>query len=104
MLAFASSHPVVTGQANGKSFIITNTVDLRARSCVTQIEVTGPGGSDTFSEQHRQFFFRAADVRRALADADFECPSVTDEYTDEPATPSILRATWISRRLSANAH
>ena len=98
MLAFAASHPVVTGQANGNSFTITNTVDLRARSCVTQIDVTGPGDGDTFSEQHRQFFFRAADVRRALANAGFGPPSVTDEYTDEPATPSILRATWISRR------
>ena len=58
-------------------------MDLQARSCVTQIDVTGPGDGDTFSEQHRQFFFRAADVRRALADAGFGSPSVTDEYTDE---------------------
>ena len=101
MLAFAASHPVVTGQASGKSFTISNTVDLRARSCATRIDITGPGDGDTFSERHRQFFFPAADVRRALANAHFGSPSVTDEYTDEPATPSILRATWISRRLTA---
>ena len=35
---------------------------------------------------------------RALADAGFGSPAVTDEYTDQPATPSTLRATWISRR------
>ena len=101
MLAFAASHPVVSGQANGKSFTISNTVDLQARSCVTQIDINGPGDRDTFSERHRQFFFPAADVRRALANADFGSPAVTDEYTDQPATPSILRATWISRRLTA---
>lgn len=104
MLAFAVSHPVVTGHASGKSFTISNTVDLQARSCATQIDITGPGDRDGFSEQHRQFFFSAADVRRALTDAHFGSPAVTDEYTDQPATPSTLRATWISRRLPAGDH
>jgi SAM-dependent methyltransferase len=101
MLAFAASHPVLSGQASGKSFTISNTVDLQARSCATQIDINGPGDRDTFSERHRQFFFPAADVRRALANAHFGPPAVTDEYTDQPATPSTLRATWISRRLTA---
>ena len=101
MLAFAASHPVLSGQASGKSFTISNTVDLQARSCATQIDINGPGDRDTFSERHRQFFFPAADVRRALANAHFGSPAVTDEYTDQPATPSTLRATWISRRLTA---
>ena len=100
MLEFAASHPVVTGQASGKSFTISNAVDLQARSCATQIDITGPGDRDNFSEQHGQFFFSAADVRRALTDAHFGSPAVTDEYTDQPATPSTLRATWIARRQS----
>lgn len=104
MLAFAASHPVLTGQASGKSFTISNTVDLQARSCATRIDITGPGDRDSFSEQHRQFFFSAADVRRALADAQFGSPAVTDEYTDQPATPSTLRATWIARRLTDSGH
>ena len=103
MLEFAVSHPVITGQAGGRSFTISNAVDLQARSCTTQIDVTGPGARDNFSEQHRQFFFRAVDTRRALADAQFGSPAVTDEYTDQPVTPSTLRATWITRRLTADA-
>ncbi len=98
MMAFASSHPKITGQSNGKHFTITNTVDLDARSCVTTIYVTGPGDGDTFSERHRQYFFRTADVRSALADAGFGPPAITDEYTDQPERPSTLRATWICRR------
>ena len=100
MLAFVSSHPVVTGQANGKSFTIRNRVDLGGRSCTTRIDITGPVDRDTFSEQHRQFFFSAADIRRALTNARFAAPAVTDEYTDQRVTPSTLRATWISRRLA----
>ena len=98
MLAFVASHPVVSGQASGKSFTISNRVDLGARSCTTRIDITGPGDRDTFSEQHQQFFFSAADIRRALANAHFGSPAVTDEYTDQLVTPSTLRATWISRR------
>ena len=102
MLAFAASHPVVRGHARGKNFTISNKVDLQARSCTTQIDITGRGDRDSFSEQHRQFFFSDADVQRALSDAHFGSPAVTDEYTDQPATPSTLRAAWISRRLTAD--
>jgi SAM-dependent methyltransferase len=108
MLAFAAAHPVATGAAEGKTYAISAAVDLTARECVTRIEVTGPGDADSFTEQHRQFFFRDADVRDALADADFLSPSVTDDYTDNPPTPSTLHTTWISRRpamkFSPNAH
>jgi predicted TPR repeat methyltransferase len=101
MLEFARSHPVVEGAADGKRFTISNIVDVRARTCVTQIDVSGATDANTFSEQHRQYFFTAVEVRRALADAGFAPPSRTDEYTDQPVTQSTLRATWISRRLAA---
>jgi SAM-dependent methyltransferase len=98
MMDFARSHPVVEGEADGKRFTIRNDVDVSAGTCVTRIELTGATESDTFSEQHRQYFFSAAEVRSALADAGFDAPSVTDEYTVQPTTPSTLRATWICRR------
>ncbi len=101
MLEFARDHPVVTGEAGGKRFTISNVVDVTARTCVTRIELTGPTDHDTFSEQHRQYLFGAADVHSALAEAGFGLPSVTDEYTDEPATRSTLRATWICRHLGS---
>ena len=100
MLEFARSYPVVEGEADGKHFTICNVVDVSARTCVTRIELTGATDGDTFSEQHRQYFFTDAEVRSALAAAGFGPPSVTDEYSDHPATRSTLRATWISRHIS----
>jgi predicted TPR repeat methyltransferase len=97
MLRFAMSHPTVQGDVDGKRFTISNIVDDNTRSCVTRIELTGATEADTFSEQHRQYFFRAAEVQCALADAGFGQPSVTDEYTRQRATRSTLRATWVSR-------
>jgi SAM-dependent methyltransferase len=98
MLEFARSHPIVEGAADGKRFTIGNDVDLSARTCVTRIDVTGATDRDTFTEQHRQHFFSATEVRGALSDAGFGSPSVTDEYTDQPADRSTLRATWTCRR------
>jgi SAM-dependent methyltransferase len=98
MLEFARSHPIVEGQADGTRFTIRNDVDVSARTCVTRIDVTGATGGDTFAEQHRQYFFSATEVRRSLSDAGFGPPLVTDEYTDQPAARSTLRATWICRR------
>jgi SAM-dependent methyltransferase len=98
MLEFARSHPIVEGAADGKRFTIGNDVDLSARTCVTRIDVTGATDGDTFTEQHRQHFFSATEVRGALSDAGFGPPSVTDEYTDRPADRSTLRVTWICRR------
>jgi SAM-dependent methyltransferase len=100
MLDFARSHPVVEGEADGKRFIIRNDVDVRARVCVTRIDVIGETEGDTFSERHRQYFFSPTDVRRALSDAGFGPPSLTDEYTDRPADRSTLRVTWVCRRSS----
>jgi hypothetical protein len=73
-------------------------VNVRARSCVTRIDVTGETAADTFSEQHRQYFFTDPDVRDALSAAGFGPALVTDEYTDQPASRSTLRSTWICRR------
>jgi len=98
MLEFARSHPIVEGQADGTRFTIRNNVDVSARTCVTRIDVTGATGGDTFTEQHRQYFFRATEVRRSLSDAGFGPPLVTDEYTDQLAARSTLRETWICRR------
>jgi SAM-dependent methyltransferase len=98
MLEFARSHPVVEGEAAGMRFTIRNDVDVRARNCVTRIDVTGNTTADTFSEQHRQYFFSDADVRDALSAAGFGPALVTDEYTDQPASRSTLRSTWICRR------
>jgi SAM-dependent methyltransferase len=98
MLEFARSHPVVEGAAGGKRFTIRNDVDVRARVCVTRIDVTGATDGDTFTEQHRQYFFSATEVRGALSDAGFGPASVTDECADQPAARSTLRATWTCRR------
>jgi len=103
MLEFARSHPVVEGAADGKRFTIRNDVDVSARTCVTRIDVTGATDADTFSEQHRQYFLRAPEVRGALCDAGFGPPSVTDEYTDQPAARSTLRTTWTCRRTAPAA-
>lgn len=101
MLEFARSHPVVEGEADGKRFTIRNDVDVRSRVCVTRIDVTGQTEGDAFSECHRQYFFSPTDVRRALSDAGFEPPALTDEYTDRPADRSTLRLTWVCRRSPA---
>ena len=98
MFEFAKTHPIVEGAADGKRFTIRNDVEVSARTCVTRIDVTGATDGDTFSEQHRQYFLSATEVRGSLSEAGFESPSVTDEYTDQPAAGSTLRATWICRR------
>ena len=96
MMAFTRSRPVVTGEKNGYRFTITSAVDEDARASDTRIEIT-PAGEAPLTEQHRQHFHRAGDIRAALADAGFEVTAVRDGYSDRPADDSTLSATWIAR-------
>ncbi|MBK9740019.1 MAG: class I SAM-dependent methyltransferase [Actinobacteria bacterium] len=99
MLALAASRPVIDGEDGGHRFTITNRVNLRARTCVSRIEVSR--GDDGFAEDHLQYFHGDDEVRAALQLAGFRDVARTDEYTDEPVGPATLRATWIARRTTA---
>jgi SAM-dependent methyltransferase len=97
MMVFAADHPNVEGDAGGMHFVIRNAVDIAERTCDTSIRVTRLSDGDSFSESHRQYFFTDDEVRQSLRTAGFAVLSVTDEYSDEPADPSTMRATWTAR-------
>lgn len=97
MMAFTLSRPVVTGEQDGYRFTIASTVDRDARAADTRIEIT-PTAEAPFSEQHRQYFHREADVRTALAGAGLEVTAVRDGYSDRPADDETPSAAWIARR------
>ena len=75
-------------------------MDPEARTCDTRIELTRHRDGDPFSEQHRQYFHADADVNASLQGAGFAVVAVSEEYTNEPADASTLRATWTARRSS----
>jgi SAM-dependent methyltransferase len=100
MMAFTVSRPVVRGEESEHRFVISSVVDTRTRTCDTRIEVVPLDGDGAFSEQHRQHFHRAADMRSALVDAGFDVTAVRDGYSEHPADASALSATWIARRAS----
>jgi predicted TPR repeat methyltransferase len=100
MMLFTVSRSVVHGEEGEHRFVISSVVDTRARTCDTRIEVASSDGG-AFSEQHRQYFHRDADMRSSLAEAGFEVCAVRDGYTGRPADASALTATWIARRASA---
>lgn len=91
MMDFTLANPHVAGEADGHRFAISSAVDADARTCATTIDL------GAFTEQHRQWFHSNDELRAALAG--FTVEAVTDEYTDEPAGPATLRATWITRRI-----
>ena len=95
MMAFTLDQPEVAGESVGHRFTISSEVDPDARTCVTSIELHPPEGA-SFSERHRQWFHSESALREALAG--FSVVGVVDEYSDEPARASTLRATWIARR------
>ena len=99
MMEFTIANPVVAGESAGNDFVLSSVVDPRARTCETRIELTPPGDGDPWSEQHRQYFHRDADVRSALEDAGFAVSAVAEEYSDQPVDASTLRATWTARLL-----
>jgi SAM-dependent methyltransferase len=99
MMNFTVSNPVVAGESDGIGFVISSTVDPHARTCATTIELMRPRAGDSFSEQHRQYFHRDAEVRASLQGAGFAVTAVGEEYTHEPVDASTLRATWTARRL-----
>jgi len=96
MMALTSSRPVLSGEQEGHRFVILAQVDPDARLCDTRIDVTADGAASPFSEHHRQFFHRDADIRSALVDGGFEVVAVRDGYSDRPADESTLSATWIA--------
>jgi len=97
MMALTSSRPVVSGEREGHRFVIHAEVDADARFCDTRIDVTPDGEAAPFSERHRQYFHRDADIRSALVGGGFEVIGVRDGYSDRPADESTLSATWIAR-------
>jgi len=97
MMALTSSRPIVSGEREGHRFVILAEVDPDARLCDTRIEITPDGAASRFSEHHRQYFHRDADIRTALMDGGFEVIAVRDGYSDRPADDSTLSATWIAR-------
>ncbi len=97
MMDFTVVNPSVAGEADGRRFSISSLVDPGARTCDTRVVITSTADGDTFTEQHRQYFFSDEQVRGALADAGFELVAVTEEYSREPARESTLRATWAAR-------
>ena len=99
MMAFTAANPVVEGESAGNAFVIETVVDPGSRTCDTRFELTRPRDGDPFTEQHRQYFHREADVRAALADTGFEVTAVEEEYTHRPAGQSTLSAIWTARRL-----
>jgi SAM-dependent methyltransferase len=101
MMDFTVAHPVVSGEAEGRIYSITSSVDVRERTCDTRIEMSGAAGGDRFTETHRQYFFTGPEVRSALAEAGFEQVTVTEEYSAEPVNAGTLRATWTARLRSA---
>jgi SAM-dependent methyltransferase len=100
MMAFTVSRPVVHGEEGEHRFVISSVVDTRTRTCDTRIEIAPLDGAGAFSEQHRQHFHRAADMRSGLVEAGFEVIAVRDGYSELPADASALSATWIARRAS----
>jgi hypothetical protein len=98
MMDFTISNPVVAGESAGNSFVISSAVDPDTRTCDTTIELTR-GADGSFSERHRQYFHRDADVRASLQAAGFAVTAVEEEYTHEPAGAGTLTATWTARRL-----
>jgi SAM-dependent methyltransferase len=99
MMHFAVVNPVVQGSADGYDYCIVNSVDPRARTCDTTINVTRIADGDAFTEHHRQHFFTDLQVETALADAHCEVVAVTDEYSDKIIDAASLRATWSARRI-----
>jgi hypothetical protein len=85
--------------SRGASLLDLAEVDPDARSCDTRIEVTPDGAPSPFSERHRQYFHRDADIRSALVDGGFEVTAVRDGYSDRPADESTPSATGITRLL-----
>jgi SAM-dependent methyltransferase len=101
MMAFTLANSVVAGESAGNEFVISSTVDPRARTCDTKVELTRPRDGDPFCERHLQYFHTDADVRASLEDAGFAATAVSDEYTHDPVSASTLRATWTARHLPA---
>ena len=97
MMAFTAANSVVAGESEGHRFVISSSVDSRARTCDTRIELTPAGGAVPFRERHRQYFHGPAAIRSSLTGAGFEVTSVTDEYSGRPVDESTLRATWVAR-------
>ena len=97
MMTLTSSRPVVSGEQDGNRFAIHTVVDPGARRCDTRIDFTPVGVGSPFTEHHRQYFHRPADIRSALADGGFDVVAVRDELSDRPADGSTLSATWVAR-------
>jgi predicted TPR repeat methyltransferase len=100
MMEFTARQPIVHGAQAEHRFAIRSVVDTTARTCDTRVEITPPSGAGAFSEQHRQYFHRADDLRASLIDTQFEAIELREGYTEHHATPSTLSATWIARRAS----
>lgn len=95
ILDLLAANPVISGSEAGSDFVLTSTVDLHTRLCVTTITTSG---ASALVETHTQIVHSPESIRGALSDAGFTVVSVTDEYTDEPVSAQTLRSTWVARR------
>ena len=101
MMDFTISNPVVASQSAANEFMIRSVVDPAARTCDTTIDFVRTADGDAFSEQHRQYFHRDADVRAALDEAGFAVTAVAEAYTHQAPDSSTLSATWTARHRPA---
>jgi SAM-dependent methyltransferase len=101
MLEYVAHNPKISGEADGRAFVITSDVDAVARTCNARIVVAE--GDDTFAEEHFQYFHSDAAVQQALIEAGFSHIEVVEEYTPAAASATTLRATWVARKAPLDA-
>ena len=89
----------VTGSSAGDTAQASSTSlpQLTAR-CTSTIDLVAADPAESFRETHQQILHSPAQVQRVLTAAGFSSVRCVEEYSDAPATPSTLRATWIARR------
>lgn len=103
ILALVRDNPVVLGDRDDVRWAVTYVVDEDARTCRSIMRMESEGGPrESFVEEHLQHLHSSDVVGAALSGAGFELVSVTDEYTDSPAGPDCLRATWVARRQASH--
>ena len=96
--AFLRDHPVIEGVDGDRSFTLTNEVSQSGDRCTSTIDLVAADPAESFRETHQQILHSPAQVQRVLTAAGFSSVRCVEEYSDAPATPSTLRATWIARR------
>lgn len=87
------ANPDITGSEAGRSYRLTT--QITGDACSTTISVHGDA---PFTETHTQYLHDSNAIRDALTRSGFTVTRVVDEYSDEPAGTTTIRATWVARR------